>query len=90
MNKLGKKVKDRITGFEGIAISCCEYVNGCIEYAVKPKVNKKGEMQEAEWVDDIQLEVIGDKRGVEKILKDEVIKKKKEFKPGGGHRSHPF
>ena len=48
MIRLGDKVKDSITGFTGVAVSRCEYLNGCIQIEVKPtKLTKEGEMQKA-------------------------------------------
>ncbi|MDR1347825.1 MAG: hypothetical protein LBJ63_05255 [Prevotellaceae bacterium] len=57
--KLGQKVRDMVTGFEGIAIARIEYLNGCIQYCVKPQ-SQKGEMPESEYIDHQQLEVVGD------------------------------
>ncbi len=59
MIKLGQKVRDRVTGFEGIATSRVEYLNGCVQYCVKPKTREDGKMPEGEYIDDAQLEVIG-------------------------------
>lgn len=59
MIKLGQKVKDKVTGFEGIAVSRVEYLNGCIQYCVKPFMTKKGEMPEGQYIDDNQLKVLG-------------------------------
>ena len=56
---LGQKVKDVVTGFTGIATSKIEYLNGCIQYCVKPKVRKDGKYPDGEWFDDSQLEVVG-------------------------------
>lgn len=55
---LGDKVKDNITGFEGIAIAKCEYLNGCISIEVKPtKLDEDGEMLKAQWIDEQRLTV---------------------------------
>ena len=53
--KLGDKVKDSITGFEGIAIGKCEYLNGCISIQVKSQELKDGKTIEAEWFDEQRL-----------------------------------
>ena len=53
--KLGTKVKDSITGFEGIAIAKCEYLNGCISIQVKAQTLKDGLPLAAEWVDEQNL-----------------------------------
>ena len=60
MIQLGQEVKDCITGFTGIATARVEYLNGCIQICVKPKMVKPGEMPEGQYIDDEQLEVIGD------------------------------
>jgi len=40
--KLGDKVRDRVTGFEGIATSKTEFLNGCIQIEITPRL-KPGE-----------------------------------------------
>ena len=34
------KVKDRITGFAGTVVGRIEYINGCIQDLVKPRMKK--------------------------------------------------
>ena len=58
MIELGAKVRDKVTGFLGIATSRCEYLNGCVQYGVKTKVDKEGKMVEIEYIDEQQLEVM--------------------------------
>ena len=58
MIELGSKVRDRVTGFTGTATARVEYLNGCVQYCVKPRMSKKGEMPEGQYIDDKQLEVI--------------------------------
>lgn len=58
--KLGLKVRDKITGYEGIATAKVEYINGCIQFCVKPKVGADGKMPEGEYLDVHQLEVVND------------------------------
>lgn len=58
--KLGDRVRDKITGFEGIATARVVYLNGCIQFCVDPGVNKEGEMMKGEYIDVSQLEVIED------------------------------
>lgn len=60
MIEMETKVVDRITGFTGIVTGRCEYLNGCIQYLVKPK-QKKGdkEMPKGEWIDEQHLLVNG-------------------------------
>lgn len=56
--KLGNKVKDIVTGFEGIAVSKVEYLNGCVQYCVKPAKGKDGKMPEGEYIDQQQLSFV--------------------------------
>lgn len=59
MIKLGDKVRDRISGFEGIATARVEYINGCIQFCIKPKMLKDGKVIDGEYFDVDQIEVIG-------------------------------
>ena len=73
MINLGDKVKDKITGFEGIVISKVIHINGCVRYEVKPQVLKDGKTIESEWIDEKQITV-----------KSKVKERKvEEDKPGG-------
>lgn len=56
--KLGEKVKDRVTGFKGTITSRIEYLNGCLQYCVEPKVGKEGKKMDYQYVDEGQLELI--------------------------------
>jgi hypothetical protein len=58
MITLGQKVKDKISGFTGIATARIEYLNGCVQYCVSPKTDKDGKRPDAEWFDDAILEVV--------------------------------
>lgn len=63
--KLGQKVRDKVTGFEGIATARVEYLSGCVQFCVKPKMTEPGKMPEGQYIDDIYLEVIEDSQPVE-------------------------
>ena len=79
MIKLGAKVKDKVTGFTGIATSKVEYLNGCVQFCVVPRVKQKdNKMPDGVYVDIQQLERVG--KGV-------VIEKKDE--PGGAMLNTP-
>jgi len=73
MIKLRQKVRDKITGFEGITTARIEYDNGCIQFCVKPKMTEPGKMPEGQYIDVEQLVFI--KEG-------ETI----DSRPGGGER----
>lgn len=70
MIKLGSKIKDMITGFEGVAIARIVYLNGCVQIQVQSKKLKDGKIIKAEWIDEPQL-----------ICKDKTKDKKDD--PGG-------
>ncbi len=56
--ELGDKLRDRVSEVEGIVIGRIEYLNGCTQYAIKPKKAKDGKVLDAEWVDSQQVEKI--------------------------------
>lgn len=63
MIKLGDKVKDSITGFEGIVIGVSTWITGCDQYCVAPKA-PKGDYKESVWFDEGRLKVVG--KGINK------------------------
>lgn len=54
---IGREVKDRVTGFEGIATGHVEYITGCNQTRVQPRVGETGKIPDAEWIDDSRLMV---------------------------------
>lgn len=76
--KLGDKVKCKITGFKGVTIARIEYINGCIQYEIVPKVKKGEKYPEGINLDEGCLEVL-------KKKKPKVIKK-----PNGGPPTMAF
>lgn len=58
--KLGVKLKDKITGHEGIAVGVLIYINGCIQFGLKGQLDKDGKMPETHWIDQSQLEQTGE------------------------------
>jgi len=56
MIKLGQKVEDPITGFEGTVTIRSEYLYGCIRIGVSPKVDRDGKLQDTIFFDEPQLE----------------------------------
>ncbi len=56
--EFGSKVRDTITGFEGIVRSYNEWDNGCVKYAVQGRVKDNGKSPEFEWIDAQQLEIL--------------------------------
>jgi len=58
-NILGAEVEDIITGFKGIAISKVIHITGCIQYYVKPRVEKDGKYPEGGYFDEARCLIIG-------------------------------
>lgn len=61
--KLGQRLRCTVTGFEGIATTRVEYLNGCVQYCVKPPCAepKDGEpmkLPEGNYIDDAQLVLV--------------------------------
>ena len=59
VSKLGKEVKDRVSGFRGIVVSETSYLQGCTRVAVQPPVKKDGALPDAKHFDESDLVVIG-------------------------------
>ncbi|MEQ1905152.1 MAG: hypothetical protein ABL888_13265 [Pirellulaceae bacterium] len=56
--ELGSKVRSKISGFQGIATSRSEHLNGCHRYWVAPPVDKDGKLPDGYWLDEAEIEVI--------------------------------
>ena len=56
--KLGQKLRDTISGFEGIAICRTEWLNGCFRVSLQGRVDKDGKLPESYTFDEPQLEII--------------------------------
>lgn len=56
--KLGVTAKDKITGFQGVVTGRCEYISGCDQALLIPKVDEKGSHRDGHWFDVQRLEVI--------------------------------
>jgi hypothetical protein len=59
---LGKKVKDKVSGFTGIVTGRHEFLAGCTRYSVQPEVDKDGKLPEVQTFDDPQLEIVKEKK----------------------------
>ena len=56
--ELGDRVKDIISGQEGIVIGVTDYIYGCRRVGVSPEETKDGVPVENFWTDEPQLEVL--------------------------------
>lgn len=59
--KLGDKIKDPISGLDGIAFGRADFLYGCIRIAIAPKLDKEGKKRDIEWFDANQLEILKEK-----------------------------
>ncbi len=78
--KLGDYVKDKISGYKGIVVCVCSYLQGCDRAAVQAKVSKDNKKPDWLYFDVPQL----------KVIKKSVIKRGDVsvggFKPDGAER----
>ena len=79
MIKLGSRVMDKVTGFEGITTGYCTYLYGCNQYNIVSQV-KDGKPSEVFWYDDGRVEFIDDGINAEDV---------KGTKNGGPQRESP-
>jgi len=79
-SNLGKEARDKVTGFTGIITGHCEYLTGCSQYGIQPKVDKEGKVPDTRWVDVNRCEIVGD--GVE-------VANVSDIKNPGGPQSTP-
>jgi hypothetical protein len=71
---LGSVVKDRVTGFTGVAENRATFMYGCDRYCVQPKVGEDGKMIDSVMIDEPQLEVVeSEKRVMEPSTEPECL-----------------
>lgn len=58
MKNLGRKVRDKVTGFEGIATSEHRYLTGCTQYGIQAPIDKNGNIPEIKYFDEGRLEFL--------------------------------
>jgi hypothetical protein len=76
--KFGHKVKDKVTGFEGICTAEIKYMNGCEKWQIDGKVVNN--QIECIWVDKQQVIKLDD--GIVKEVEQEI--------KGGGSITQPI
>lgn len=59
--QLGSKVRDDITGFEGIVTGRADYITGCRQYLITPK-GTKTKRNDSSWFDEDRLRVLSVKK----------------------------
>lgn len=60
IHELGKKGKDKITGFAGILTSRCEFLTGCNRYCIQPTELKDGKPIDGIYFDEAQIEIVSE------------------------------
>ena len=58
MIELGQKVRDKITGYEGVVTGRSVWLTGCATCGIQARIDKDGKRPELEWFDEIRLEVV--------------------------------
>ncbi len=58
MIRLGDEVRDKISGFQGIAVARHNYIEGCNRISIQPPVDKDGKLPDSITVDEPCLEII--------------------------------
>lgn len=55
---LGKKYRDKITNFTGVATGHVVYISGCNQVLLAPTVDDAGKLRESSWFDEQRVEAI--------------------------------
>lgn len=55
---LGHEVRDRVSGFTGVAVAKHTYLNGCTRVTVQPKIDGSSKLPDSETFDEPQLEIL--------------------------------
>lgn len=63
--KLGMRVRDDYTGFEGVATGSARFVNGCDRVEITPTELKEGALKDCVWLDIQRVSVVGNAPAVE-------------------------
>jgi len=56
--QLGDTARDIVTGFTGVVTGIVDYLTGCNQALMTPRVKEDGTSPEARWVDTDRLEVV--------------------------------
>ena len=56
--KLRDKVRCKYTGFTGVVVARTEFLNGCVQFSIAPRVGKDNKFIEELGIDEGSLELI--------------------------------
>lgn len=62
VDMLGLKVRDKVTGFEGVVGTVGFDLYGCVQVILQPPVTKDGDLKDSRWFDVHRLEVLSPER----------------------------
>ena len=79
--KLGSKVVDSITGFEGIATARHEYLYGCVRITITPDKLHDGKPVDEQWFDEQRLNLVE--------VRDPVVSPLSSARTGGPQSAPP-
>ena len=68
MINLGDEVKDKVSGFKGIAVAKHSYLEGCNRFSLQPKIDKDGTLPSDVAFDEGQLEVIKSNKVMRSVM----------------------
>ena len=83
---LGDKVKDKVTGFVGVATCRTEFLNGCVQFGIAPKVGKDNKMPEPVDIDEDSLIIVKRKMSIWQVKKEVKKRMKRKVPDGGANR----
>lgn len=61
---LGFTLRDKVTGFEGVATGHVQYITGCDQLLLVPPVDGDGKLRDSQWFDTRRCELISTKSQV--------------------------
>jgi len=77
--ELGMRVKDKITGFKGVAVYKADYIHGCSRFGVQPQELKDCKPIEDQIFDEPQIDILDDGKlvieSIANVQKIEIGKK---------------
>ncbi len=56
--ELGDTVKCKYTGFKGVVVARTDFINGCVQFCIAPKVGKDNKMGDEMGIDEDSLTII--------------------------------
>lgn len=72
MKILGSKVKDEVTGFEGIAVNFTEWMYGCNRVGIDSLVLKEGKPIPTQYFDEQRIEILEEAKAPQALIKEGI------------------